>query len=208
MEIVKPSVELLAVTPNAEQLIEQCGRICWKSEDRITPDSHVAFIRMLLKRGHESVIEHASATLKFVTDIGVSREADRHRISSFSMESTRFCNYGQEKHDGIRVIPMLDGLNEYQLTRRQNLYSHIEQVYLAELAEGIKPQQARDVLPLSLKTEYAWSANFRNWRHIFRVRLARAAHPQLRVVMRMAFEILHGVAPTVFPTEEFLKEEA
>jgi len=125
-----------------------------------------------------------------------------------SMESTRFCNYGQEKHGGIRVIPMLDGLNEYQLTRRQNLYAHIEQVYLAELAEGIKPQQARDVLPLSLKTEYAWSANFRNWRHIFRVRLARAAHPQLRVVMRMAFEILHGVAPTVFPTEEFLKEEA
>lgn len=206
MEIVKPRVGLLRITPDAEKLIEHCGRICWKSEDRITETSHAAFIQMLIKRGHESVIEHAYATLQFVTDIGVSREADRHRISSFSMESTRYCNYGQEKHGGIKVIPMVEGLTPQQLARRMELYAQIERVYLDELAEGVPPQQARDSLPLCLKTEYAWSGNFREWRHIFRVRLAPAAHPQLRAVMRQAFLLLHAEAPNVFPTQEFQEE--
>ena len=100
MEIVKPSAELIWITPNAEQEIERAGRTCYKSEDKITDDSAGAFIRMVMKRGHESVIEHASASFRFICDRGVTHEMVRHRLAAYSQESTRYCNYGTDKHGG------------------------------------------------------------------------------------------------------------
>ena len=85
MKIVKPSVEILRHTMDPERLIECCGRVCYKSEDRITDDSAGAFIRMIIKRGHLSVIEHASATIQFVIDRGVSHELVRHRLASYCL---------------------------------------------------------------------------------------------------------------------------
>lgn len=199
MQIGEPKVVLLSATPDAERHIERCGRVCYRSEFIIGEGSAQEFIRRVVARGHESVLEHAAATLLFTTDIGVSREADRHRIASFSMESTRFCNYGKERFGGgLEFLPMLDGLTPLQRARRAALLQEIERVYLAEVTEGVKPQQARDVLPLCLRTEYAWTANLREWRHVLRLRLAPAAHPQMRAVMRAALGILRGVAPTVF----------
>jgi hypothetical protein len=98
MKIVKPSVEIIDNLNPREILkkLELCGRVCYKSEDKITPESAVKFISNIIKRGHESVIEHFSFSVKFIVDRGVSHEIVRHRIASYSQESTRYCNYSED----------------------------------------------------------------------------------------------------------------
>lgn len=209
MRIVEPSVELLHATPNAEQIIERAGRVCWKSEDKITDDSHVAFIRMLMEPGrkHESVLEHASAGFSVVCDRGISHEIVRHRICSYSQASTRYCNYGKGKFGGeISVIkPSEIVKGEYPGTPEFNAWWHscqtAENEYLKMLAAGAKPQNARSVLPTCLATEIVWTANLREWRHILTLRGAPSAHPDIRVIISMIKPHLLRIAPTVF--EEF-----
>lgn len=95
MKIIEPYVEIVTPIDGAAVVrhIERCGRVCYKSEDRITEDSAERFIRSILRRGHESVLEHYSLTVRFVVDRGVSHEIVRHRIASYSQESSRYCNY-------------------------------------------------------------------------------------------------------------------
>lgn len=165
----------------------------------LCPGTAPRFVRMVIARGHESVLEHASASIRFTVDRGVSHELVRHRLVSFSQESTRFCNYSTTKFGGgIEVSPMLDGLTHEQQTRRFELYQHCQEVYLAEIAEGVKPQQARDNLPTCLKTEIVFTCNLREWRTVFKQRLPPAAHPQMRKAMHMAFGHLRSVAPDIF----------
>ena len=185
-------------------VIERCGRVCYKSEDRITPDSSGAFVRRIIASGHHSVLEHASATVLIVADRGLTHELVRHRIGSYSQESTRYCNYG--KGGEIAVCPMNDGMTSEQLSRREALWLEIESVYLAEVAEGVKPQQARDVLPTCLKTEIAASFNFREWRHVFSLRCAQTAHPRIRAVMKQVLYEFFARWPCVFGDQagEFL----
>ena len=206
MKIVKSSVELLHATPNAEQIIERAGRVCWKSEERITADSHVAFIKMLMEPGrkHESVLEHASAGFSIVCDRGISHEIVRHRLCSYSQASTRYCNYSQGKFCGeISVIKPSDlvqgdppGTPEF----RAWLHScqTAENEYLKMLEAGVKPQIARSVLPTCLATEIVWTANLREWMHILTLRAAPSAHPDIRIVMKMILPHLLAIAPTVF----------
>jgi thymidylate synthase (FAD) len=204
MKLVRPSYEILYVTPNAPQVIERCGRVCYKSEDGITPESSTKFCKMLYDRGHHSVLEHASATVKFIVDRGVSHELVRHRIANFSQESSRYCDYSPtgKKNLGITfVIPPwikepIDG--EF---KREKLYERgflcsietdiwlnamliAEELYNGLIQHGWKPEQARSVLPHSLKTEIIITANAREWLHIFKLRCAEAAHPQMREVMQ------------------------
>ena len=107
MRIIKPKIEILDEI-NPEEILkklEMCGRICYKSEKNITPESANKFISGIIRRGHESVIEHVNLSVKFIVDRGVSHEIVRHRIASYSQESTRYCNYSKDGFDSqITVI--------------------------------------------------------------------------------------------------------
>lgn len=183
MNIIRASYSIEAL-PGADvlQAIERIGRTCYKSEDRITPDSAATFVKMVLKRGHESVIEHASMSVRFIVDRGVSHELVRHRLAAFSQESTRYCNYG--KADSITVIqPCFWAEDSDQFVCWKHAMRHAESYYMELLSHGASPQEARSVLPNSLKTEIVMTCNLREWRHVFRLRTSKAAHPQMREVM-------------------------
>uniref|UniRef100_A0A6H1Z7T7 Putative thymidylate synthase n=1 Tax=viral metagenome TaxID=1070528 RepID=A0A6H1Z7T7_9ZZZZ len=190
MRIVKQSVELESITPNAVQLIERAGRTCYKSEDRVTDDSAEAFVKMILKRGHHSVIEHAAqASFRVICDRGVSHEFVRHRLMSFSQESTRYCNYAKGKFGGeIAVIEL--GFTGDMRRVWEGAMLAAETAYLSLVEAGAPPQFARSVLPTCLKTELVATANFREWRHFLKLRTAPAAHPQMREVAYMIADIL------------------
>ena len=186
MRIVEPKVEI--ITPiNGEEIlkhIEKVGRICYKSESNITDDSAEKFVTGIIKRGHESVIEHFNITVKFITDRGISHEIVRHRISSYSQESTRYCNYQKEKFgDEIAVIKPKDieeGTQEYNEWVKAMLYAENQYMYLIHM--GCKPQTARSVLPTCVKTEIAMTTNLREWRHFIKLRSSKASHPDIRVL--------------------------
>lgn len=200
MRIIEPSVELLHYTPDPEKVIEKAGRICWKSEDRITDDSHSSFIRMIRSKNHASVLEHASAGFIVTTDRGISHEIVRHRMASYSQVSTRYCNYGKDKFGNeITVVKPVDlkvGTEEY--IEWEYGCREAENAYMNLLNKGVKPQVARAVLPTCLATEIAWTANFREWLHVCDLRGSAAAHPDIRVIIALIKPMLVQIAPTVF----------
>ena len=186
MKIIEPFVELINA-PDYKTLlttIEAAGRTCYKSEDKIMDGSAEKFVRGVIKRGHEAVIEHGSLTVRFICDRGVSHEIVRHRLAAFCQESTRYCNYGKEGFGGeITVIrPSTFDVNTpvYRIWKRS--CEHAEVAYFDLLNEGCTPQEARSVLPNSLKTEVVMTADLREWRHFCKLRCAPAAHPDMRVV--------------------------
>ena len=187
MNIIKPSAEIMMATPDLEKCIEFSGRVCYKSEDKITDDSACAFVSKIRSINHESVLEHGAITVKFICDRGVTHELVRHRIASFSQESTRYCNYTKAKFGNeLTVIDPRGGFPE--MTREEfaiweDAMVEAEVAYLRMINAGSKAQLARDVLPNSLKTEIVMTTNPREWRHVFKLRCADAAHPQMREVM-------------------------
>lgn len=192
MQLVKPSAEIMHISTEALQLIEAAGRTCYKSEDRITGESAPAFAARILKLGHESVIEHATATVRFICDRGVTHEIVRHRIASYSQESTRYCDYGKM---GIRfIIPGDFELNDADMA----LLTVIENHYNYCLSIGRSPQQARYFLPNGLKTEIVMTANLREWRHFFKLRTSSAAHPQMREVATPLLAEMKTRIPVIF----------
>lgn len=202
MKIIKPSVEFITPVDGAVILrrLEECGRVCYKSEDRITDDSAAQFVRGIINRGHEAVLEHCSFTVKFICDRGVSHELVRHRIASFCQESTRYCNYSKDKFgQEITVIEpcfLLPDTDGYRIWRKS--CETAEDAYFSMLACGCSPQEARSVLPNSLKTEVVMTANIREWRHFFRLRCSSAAHPQMREVATQLFERCCDLMPDLF----------
>lgn len=198
MRILEPSVSLLWMTPDALRVIEAAGRVCYQSEDRMREGGAADFVRSLIRRGHEAVIEHALASFRIVTDRGVSHEMVRHRLASYCQESTRYCNYAKEKfgHEiGVIEPPGLTG--EAREIWREACEG-AEAAYFRLLEKGMSPQIARAVLPTCLKTEFVMTANFREWRHILRLRLAPQAHPQMIEIARKIGEILVKECPPVF----------
>lgn len=202
MKIVQPSFEIVPVDftlsdGNAMlRRIETAGRTCYKSEDRITDDSAPKFVRMVMKRGHESVIEHEKMTARLVCNRGVSHELVRHRLASYSQESTRYCNYG--KNAGQISVIEPTGLTSVQRQNWDQAVRTSEQMYLSLIEDGVSPQLARGVLPIDLKTEIVVTANLREWRHIFKLRTAKAAHPHIRNLMCMGLFQFQHVIPVVF----------
>lgn len=200
MKIVEPSAELIWITPDAEKVIERSGRTCYKSEDVITKESSEKFIRIIIKRGHESVLEHASASFKFQCDRGVTHELVRHRLCAFSQESTRFCNYSKDKFENEISVIMPPNLNKTEKNIWRESCEKAEQCYL-ELLKEQPPQIARSVLPTCLKTEIVTTANLREWRHIFKLRkfgTAGVPHPQIKEIMDIAFDLIVKECPSVF----------
>ena len=202
LQIIAPSHEILFV-PDGKALLanlEVAGRTCYKSEDRITPDSAAAFVRRIVASGHHSVMEHAAVTVRFVCDRGVTHELVRHRLAAFSQESTRYANYSQEKFGGgITVIrPLFWELGSPPYRLWLAAMTQAEAAYLELLALGARPQEARSVLPNSLKTEIVMTANLREWRHVLHLRCSKAAHPQIREIMLPLLEHFQRVLPVVF----------
>lgn len=202
MKIIKPSVEIL--TPISygavEKKIEACGRVCYKSESRITEDSAAKFVENIIGRGHESVLEHHSLTVKFIVDRGVSHEIVRHRLASYSQESTRYCNYAKGDFGGeITVIePMFLAPGTVGYERWKSACEEAETAYFDLLNYGCSPQEARSVLPNSFKTEVIMTANLREWRHFFKLRASSMAHPQMREVAIPLFLKMREAMPAVF----------
>lgn len=215
MKIIKPSVEFITSIDEETILkrIEQCGRTCYKSEQSITEESAYEFCRNIIKRGHESVLEHCSFTVRFICDRGVSHELVRHRLASYSQESSRYCNYSKEKFGNeITVIePCFWGvkaqrhddraLTKYEMWVKSCAES--EKTYFELLSMGATPQEARSVLPNSLKTEVVMTANIREWRHFFKLRCSPAAHPQMREVACMLLTQVKEKIPILFDDIEF-----
>lgn len=205
MQIIKQYCRWLQPPPgDALELIEYAGRISYKSEDRITSGSASEFVKRILTQQHESVIEHVSASVLFVTDRGVSHEIVRHRIASYTQESTRYCNYSKGRHGGgltfilpVRFYDLTEQYNE-RYARWIHGMTEAEDLYLTELRCGATPQEARDFLPNSLKTEIAMTANLREWRHFFKLRTHQSAHPQMRELATQAQAMFHEHLPELF----------
>ena len=200
MKIISPSVEILTPLDGTAVLrhIEQCGRVCYKSEGKTTESSAPAFVANIIKRGHEAVLEHFDITVKFICDRGVSHEIVRHRMASYCQESTRYCNYAKDDFGNeITVIePYYRDAQGLYLWRRA--CEAAEASYFELLNWGCTPQEARAVLPNSLKTEVVMTANLREWRHFFKLRTAPAAHPQMREVAKMLLKQMREMVPVVF----------
>ena len=218
MRIVPQSVKFVALTVSVEELddseeleiadmttselLESIGRTCYKSEDKITPGSADKFLEKLLTQDppHESVIEHVYASFKIVCDRGVSHELVRHRIASYSQESTRYCKYSKDKFgNGITVIQP-PGLDEKSLAYWQAAMESAEQAYLKLTENGVPAQIARSVLPTCLKTEIVSTLNLRSWRNFLEQRLSHKAHPQMREVASMIWNRLVKECPPCFRT--------
>ncbi|CAL7960410.1 thymidylate synthase (FAD) [Gammaproteobacteria bacterium] len=198
MKIIDQSWEWLQKPVLPLEIIERAGRTCYKSEKRITKGSAEKFIKTIIELGHETVIEHANASIRFITNRGVTHELVRHRLASYSQESTRYVRYSGEV---VFINPVWWSDPSYSEAQKKNWLAAMQQAeksYLEALRLGDKPEQAREVLPHALKTEIVVTANLREWRHIFELRSSSKAHPQIRVLM---LDCLKGFAreiPVVF----------
>lgn len=173
--------------------IERCGRIAYQSQDKTTENSCVAFVKNLIKREHESVLEHVGFTVVFTVDRGLSHEIVRHRLASYTQSSTRYYRF---KGDVTFVIPQADGVG-YNVDTWHKACGDAEKAYF-KLLETQAPEIARNVLPMSTATELAMTANIREWRHFFRLRAAPTAHPQLRTLVNKLLVELKTKLPTLF----------
>ncbi len=212
MKLIEPSATLIAKTKligdnsleSPMKLIEQAGRTCYKSESKISKDSWKSFVNMIKAKGHESVLEHVSATIRIICDRGVSHEIVRHRIASFSQESTRYCNYSSTKKSMTFVKPFwysLPDVSSDKIAQFKEAMLLAEAAYNKLIALGSTPQEARAVLPNALKTEIVATMNLRSWKHFLELRLSPQAHPDMRIVARLIKDQLMFNFPIVFESE-------
>ena len=206
MKIIKPFATILTDISDGGikelQFIEQAARTCYKSEDKITQDgeSAKALIKRLISSGHEAMLEHSSLSVKFVVDRGVSHEIVRHRLFSFAQESTRYCNYSKGKFGSeltfIEPCFWDEDSNFYLMWKLCCMEA--EKDYIRFIEDGATPQEARTVLPNSVKTELIVTGNYREWRHFFKLRTDKAAHPQMREVAIPLLKELQKKIPIIF----------
>ena len=192
MKIIEPSAALVGDI-NPEQILkhlEQCGRVSHKSQAR--EDSAEHFIRLVIKRGHESVLEHASLTFRVICDRGVMAEFTRHRLAAFTVESTRYVKY-----DELEVIAPPLPKDSIPYRQWHSLTHETERIYSAMVNNKIRPEIARAVLPNCLKTEIYVTANLREWRHILKLRCAPNAHPQMRQIANQIRDVLIKKLPVI-----------
>jgi thymidylate synthase (FAD) len=202
---IKPSVELLTNIPEEQvyKFIESAGRTCYKSEDKITPDSAKTFVKNIIKRRHLSVIEHVSLSFRVICDRGVTHELVRHRLASYSQESTRYVNYNNKDMEFIKPCfwDENDPVDKELLQIWSEVMTFADAKYRQLILNGATPEKARTVLPNSIKTEIVITANLREWLYILKLRLGPAAHPQMREVMFMIYEILKDKYSIIFNDE-------
>ena len=175
--------------------------MCYKSEDKITEGSAETMVKALIKRGHEAMLEHYSFSVKFIVDRGVSHELVRHRLVSFAQESTRYCNYGSKEGEITVIEPCFWRKGSIEYNEWFSACEMAESYYLSLFSLNATPQEARDVLPTSTKTEIVVTANLREWRHFFKLRAVGVTgkpHPQmLEVAVPLLKEVKEKI-PVVF----------
>ena len=210
MQVIKAGYEIMDPLNGAEILkkIEKVARVCYKSEDKITEGSAEKMVRALVKSNHLAMLEHFSFSVKFIVDRGVSHEIVRHRVASFAQESTRYCNYGTKGGEITVIEPCyldIDAVNTEHWNKKYTAWEsacmEAEDSYLMMLDAGSTPQEARAVLPTSLKTEIVMTANLREWRHFFSLRACGSTgkpHPQMLEVAVPLLKELKELIPVVF----------
>jgi thymidylate synthase (FAD) len=204
MLIVQQKAEILYPTNVTDgtgivRAIELAARTCYRSEDAITDDSYAGLIKNLIQRGHNAMLEHGQdITVRFTCGRAIANEIVRHRMMSFAQESTRYCNYGKGKFNNEITVIMPLTSTEYGYGIWYSAMVEAQTMYLTMLKHGEKPEIARGVLPLDLKTELVAKANVREWRHVFDLRCAPSAHPQIRCLMHDLMVDLSQLVPIVF----------
>lgn len=202
MKTIKPSYKIMNYNPNTIKLLEKIGRTCYKSETNMTEGSEDKFVKQLIDRGHEAMIEFSDITVKFIHNRGFLAELTRHRLASFAVESTRYCNYSKDKfgNELTMIEPYWlwnDGVKPAQRLSWKRLMEVIEDQYF-DLVKDVKPEGARGILPNDLKTEIVIKANIREWRNIFKLRCDKAAHPDMRLIMVPLLDELTEMFPVLF----------
>ena len=200
MKIINQSHEILQFPEDACKQIETAARTCYKSEDKITDTSAPHMVEMLIKSGHHAMLEHVWMTVRFITDRGISHELVRHRIASFAQESTRYCNYSKNKFGNeITVIRPAFWEEDSKCYREWNIAMILaENHYMRLLRHGARPEEARGVLPINLKTEIVMTCNMREWRHMLKLRCSKTAHPSMRALMLPLLVELMDRVPILF----------
>ena len=211
MKIVKPSFEVFedltdpVYTSMIMRKLEMIGRTCYKSEAQISDESSSRFVQRLIKNGHEAMLEHASISVKFIVDRGISHELVRHRMASFAQESTRYCNYSNDKFGNeltfIEPFYWVDNGHDNEYNAWKEMNKAVEDLYMTFSKCSVTPQEARAILPNSLKTELWMTANLREWRHVLKLRAAGTTgkpHPQMAEVMVPLLEYFKKYLPDVF----------
>ena len=202
MKVIDARYEILDKIDGMEVLkkIERVARTCYKSEDYIKEGSAERLVKSLIDRGHEAMLEHYSFSIKFICDRGVSHEIVRHRVASFAQESTRYCNYSKDKFGNELTFIKPCFWDEYspcmEIWQQDAKQSEVKYFELLEM--GATPEQARSVLPNSIKTEVVMTANLREWRHFLKLRTAQAAHPQMRELTIPLLKELKEKIPVIF----------
>lgn len=213
MRILKDKGSFLILTPKTELRksllrIEKAGRTAYQSETRqITKETAERFVRMILKLGHESVIEHSNMTVRFSNiSRGFTHQLVRHRLCAFTQESTRYVDYVGEiscivppQRDENKKIEFEDG----RKLSLSEMFKEYEKFYRALRKAGWSPEDARQVLPIGVKSQIVVSANFRQWRHIFEMRTAKTAHWEIRKVMGDLLVKVKTIIPVIF--EDFIE---
>lgn len=190
MKIIEPSVILTDIINPADiyEKLERCGRVCYQSQPKGNAED---FVRLLIKRGHESVLEHVSLTFHIICDRAIQNELVRHRHTAFSVESTRFVKYDDSTFIKPTFKKHSSGIVFKELTE------HVERAYREMLSDGEKPEIARSVLPLCTKSELFMTTNLREWRSILKLRTSDKAHPQMRIVANKILAIFKDKLPVI-----------
>lgn len=187
----------------AMRICELAARTCYRSEDQITHTSAGKLITSCLRKGHESVIEHVQLNFEIVCDRATSHQWVRHRLSSYSQESQRYCNYTKEKFNNEIVFVRPEWTKDLNtgvwasndpLVIQENLLNNAcsvaEKAYFEMIKNGAKPEQARAILPNCVKTQFVWSANMREIRHFIKLRATKNAQPEIRKLAIKLYDIL------------------
>lgn len=201
MKIIEPKMEVEKFDGKAiMKRLERACRTCYRSEGSITDESYKTLLNNCITRGHESILEHEKITIRMTCDIGVYKDLTRHRIASFSVESTRYCNYGKDKFDNeIKVM------RPCNIDPNSKLYEHwttameqIEKEYLDMSKEGATADQLRMLLPHSTAAEVTMTANIREWKHIFNLRANNHAHPAIQQLLIPLLLLFKKEMPEIF----------
>ena len=209
MKLVNPSIEVenyngVRIMKN----IERACRTCYRSEGNITDDSYKKLLNNCINRGHESVLEHEKITVRMICDIGVYKDLTRHRFANFSIESTRYCNYGKDKFDNeIKIIKpchIEEGTEMY--ADWYSAMQHMEHFYMRMVDNGAKPDQLRMLQPHSTATQVTMTANIREWRHILDIRTKNMTHPSIQQLLIPLLLKFKEDMPELFANIEYDKD--
>ena len=213
MRVINAGYEIISDLNGEEILkhIERCARVCYKSENRKTNDSEEKMVAALISSDHEAMLEHYYFTIKFICDRGVSHELVRHRIASFAQESSRYCCNAKDKFgkELTFINPCFWEPDSDNYARWFHEMDESEKTYLAMIENGATPEQARDILPTSIKTEIVMTANLREWRHFFKLRaegVTGKPHPQMLEITVPLLKELKQKIPVIF--DDIMSEDA